>query len=183
MADPVVPDTIQSVSGAVEELPQVVVYTDGACDPNPGIGGWAAILLQPANKKRVELTGGDPESTNNRMELTAVLEAVSHLKTRCAVTIHTDSQYVKNAFTAGWLKSWQAKGWKTASREPVKNRDLWEKLLAATARHVIAWQWVRGHHVDPLNNRCDELAVEARKKIAAESRSGKAKPFETIAEI
>ena len=154
-------------------LQQVIIYTDGACDPNPGIGGWAAILLHPDSGKRTEISGGDPESTNNRMELTAVLEALQRLKGKCGVTIHTDSQYVKNAFTAGWLKSWQAKGWKTASKEPVKNRDLWEKLLEAVNQHVVAWQWIRGHHVDPLNNRCDELAVAARKKIAAEMRSGK----------
>lgn len=154
-------------------MQQVQIYTDGACDPNPGIGGWAAILLHPETGTRTEITGGDPQSTNNRMELTAVLEALLRLKSPCGITIHTDSQYVKNAFTAGWLKSWQAKGWKTASREPVKNQDLWQKLLAASAGHVVAWQWVRGHHVDPLNIRCDELAVEARKKIASDLRSGK----------
>ena len=145
---------------------QYQIYTDGACDPNPGIGGWAAILIDLEHRHETELTGGERESTNNRMELTAVIEALSHLPEPSVAMIITDSEYVKNAFTQGWLKSWQAKGWKTASRQPVKNQDLWQKLIVQAAKHHIEWKWVRGHHVDPLNNRCDELAVAARRKIA-----------------
>ncbi len=147
--------------------PSVIIYTDGACDPNPGIGGWAAILIHPGTGTKTEISGGEKESTNNRMELTAVIEALSRLKEPCEVTLITDSEYVKNAFTQKWLDGWQKKGWKTASRQPVKNQDLWQKLLVLTAQHQILWKWVRGHHVDELNNRCDELAVAARRKIAS----------------
>jgi ribonuclease HI len=146
--------------------PTVTIYTDGACDPNPGIGGWAAILIHPDTGSKTEITGGDPDSTNNRMELTAVIEALAQLKQPCVVTIVTDSEYVKNAFTQKWLEGWVKKGWKTASRQPVKNQDLWQKLLVLTQQHQIHWQWVRGHAFDALNNRCDELAVAARKRIA-----------------
>ena len=145
---------------------QVTIYTDGACDPNPGIGGWAAILL--FNDIERELTGGNRESTNNRMELTAVIEALKQLKEPCAVTLITDSEYVKNAFTQGWLKNWIARGWKTADKKPVKNQDLWQELVTQTALHELEWRWVRGHNGDELNDRCDQLAVAARKKIAAE---------------
>jgi ribonuclease HI len=146
---------------------EIRIYTDGACDPNPGVGGWAAILIDPVKNVFKEISGGDPVSTNNRMELTAVIEALTCLKEPSLVTLITDSEYVKNAFTQNWLKGWVAKGWKTASKQPVKNQDLWQKLLTLTATHQIEWKWVRGHHVDPYNNRCDELAVAARKKIAA----------------
>lgn len=145
---------------------QVTIYTDGACDPNPGVGGWAAILIHPLTGKHTEISGGERESTNNRMELTAVIEALSRLKGECVVTLITDSEYVKNAFTQKWLDSWQRKGWKTAGNKPVKNQDLWLKLLEQTRQHQIEWRWVRGHHIDEWNNRCDELAVEARRKIA-----------------
>lgn len=151
-----------------EPLTSVTIYTDGACDPNPGIGGWAAILIHPKTGKKTEITGGEPESTNNRMELTAVIEALAQLKKPCRVTLVTDSEYVKNAFTAGWLVGWQAKGWKTASKKPVKNQDLWMKLVELEKIHDVEWRWVRGHDVDELNNRCDELAVQAREKIARE---------------
>jgi len=149
---------------------QVVIYTDGACDPNPGTGGWAAILFHPHTATRTEISGGERDSTNNRMELTAVIEALQKLKQHCRVAIITDSEYVKNAFTAGWLKNWVARGWKTADRKPVKNQDLWMKLIDLTAAHEIEWRWVRGHAFDRWNNRCDELAVEARKKLAAEAK-------------
>lgn len=142
----------------------VTIYTDGACDPNPGIGGWAAILLYGDTRK--EITGGERESTNNRMELTAVIEALKLLKEPCVVTLITDSEYVKNAFTQGWLDNWQKRNWRTSDKKPVKNKDLWELLLAATHQHEIHWKWVRGHANDELNNRCDELAVMARQKIA-----------------
>lgn len=147
---------------------EVRIYTDGACDPNPGIGGWAAILIDVSTGAKKEISGGDRESTNNRMELQAVIEALSALTEPCSVMLVTDSEYVKNAFTQNWIKGWIAKGWKTASKQPVKNQDLWQKLLTLTATHHIEWKWVRGHATDPLNNRCDELAVAARKKIARE---------------
>ncbi len=145
---------------------KVTIYTDGACDPNPGIGGWAAILMHPESGKTQEITGGEKESTNNRMEMTAAIEALKRLKESCEVTLFTDSEYVKNAFTKGWLKNWQAKGWRTADRKPVKNQDLWMQLVELTQHHQVVWMWVRGHHLDELNNRCDELAVQARLKIA-----------------
>jgi ribonuclease HI len=142
----------------------ITIYTDGACDPNPGTGGWAAILIFGDQTR--ELTGGQRDTTNNRMELTAAIEALGALKEPCRVTLHTDSEYVKNAFTQKWLEGWIKRGWKTSSREPVKNQDLWEKLLALTQKHQVEWKWVRGHANDPLNNRCDELAVQARLKVA-----------------
>jgi ribonuclease HI len=141
----------------------VIIYTDGACDPNPGTGGWAAILIKDKHKKI--LTGGQRDTTNNRMELTAAIEALRALTQPCTVTLFTDSEYVRNAIVLGWLKNWIKKGWRN-SGGPVKNRDLWEQLLEQIGRHQIDWHWVRGHDSDPLNNECDRLAVEARLKIA-----------------
>ena len=145
---------------------EVRIYTDGACDPNPGTGGWAAILIDVATGARRELSGGARDTTNNRMELQAVIEALTALKEPATVMLITDSEYVKNAFTQNWLKGWVAKGWKTASRQPVKNQDLWQQLLKLTATHHVEWKWVRGHAGNVDNDRCDELAVAARKKIA-----------------
>ena len=145
----------------------ITVYTDGACDPNPGIGGWAAILIAPGNPDVVkEISGAQADTTNNRMELTAAIQALQHLKKPCVVTLYTDSEYVKNAFTQKWIVGWQKNGWKTSARKPVKNEDLWKTLIAEAAKHQIHWQWVRGHANDPRNNRCDELAVQARLKFA-----------------
>lgn len=141
-------------------MKKVTIYTDGACDPNPGVGGWAAILIHEGHER--EITGGDSESTNNRMELTAVIEALRLMKEPCDIEIFTDSEYVKNAFTQKWIEGWIKKGWKTASRQPVKNQDLWQELITLTKPHKIRWEWVRGHADNPLNNRCDELAVQAR---------------------
>ena len=141
--------------------PHVTIYTDGACDPNPGTGGWGAILIA-ANGKEKELSGAERDSTNNRMELTAAIEALSALKTSCIVDLYTDSEYVKKAFSAGWLDKWKTNGWKTSSRKPVLNRDLWEKLLDLSETHEINWHWVRGHNSNPNNERCDILAVAAR---------------------
>jgi ribonuclease HI len=143
----------------------VTIYTDGACDPNPGIGGWAAILIKGEHKKI--LTGGQRDTTNNRMELTAAIEALRALTKPCRVTLFTDSEYVRNAIVLGWLNNWIKKGWRN-SGGPVKNRDLWEQLLEQINRHQIDWHWVRGHDSDPLNNECDRLAVEARLKVARE---------------
>ena len=141
----------------------VTIYTDGACDPNPGTGGWAALLMWGGHQK--VLTGGQRDTTNNRMELTAAIEALRTLTEPCKVTLFTDSEYVRNAIVLGWLQNWIRKGWRN-SGGPVKNRDLWERLLEQIGRHQIEWQWVRGHDSDPLNNECDRLAVEARLRVA-----------------
>ncbi|HQY88454.1 MAG TPA: ribonuclease HI [Tepidisphaeraceae bacterium] len=154
------------------ELQTVIVYTDGACDPNPGIGGWAAMLMvkdRPDIPPKL-ISGGEAESTNNRMEMTAVIEALKSLKTKCRVILNVDSEYVMNAFTKKWLEGWKKRGWKTSDRKPVKNQDLWEKLEPEVQRHEVVWNWIRGHHVDELNIEVDEAAVAARLKIAADLR-------------
>jgi ribonuclease HI len=144
----------------METLPnppaEVIIYTDGACDPNPGPGGWAAILIYGEHQK--ELKGRDPNTTNNRMELQAVIAALSALKQPCRVQLHTDSEYVQRGVTE-YLEKWKAKGWVTADKKSVANRDLWEALEGARQRHQIEWQWVKGHAGDPLNERVDQLAV------------------------
>ena len=133
------------------------IYTDGACKGNPGPGGWGALLKSGATEK--ELCGGEMGTTNNRMEMTAVIEALAALKRPCKVTLHVDSQYVLKGMTE-WLPGWKARGWKTASKEPVKNVDLWQKLdaLVSGGAHQIEWRWVRGHNGDPGNERADMLA-------------------------
>lgn len=133
----------------------VEIYTDGACSGNPGPGGWGALLLYGENEK--EITGGAFETTNNRMELTAAIEALKLLKRRCTVHLHTDSTYVRDGITK-WINGWKAKGWKTASKKQVKNEDLWRELDAAAAKHDIEWKWVKGHAGDPGNERADALA-------------------------
>ena len=139
-------------------MKQVEVFTDGACKGNPGPGGWGAILRMGRHEK--ELSGGEPQTTNNRMEMTAVIRALDALKERCAVTVHTDSRYVIDGMTK-WIAGWQKRGWVNASREPVKNADLWRELLDATARHKVSWQWVKGHDGHPENERADRLASDA----------------------
>ncbi|MFM2036744.1 MAG: hypothetical protein RL459_2009 [Pseudomonadota bacterium] len=133
------------------------IYTDGACKGNPGPGGWGALLKSGATEK--ELCGGEMGTTNNRMEMTAVIEALAALKRPCIVTLHVDSQYVLKGMTE-WLPGWKARGWKTASKEPVKNVDLWQRLdaLVSSGGHQIEWRWVRGHNGDPGNERADMLA-------------------------
>ncbi|MBA4328545.1 MAG: ribonuclease HI [Polaromonas sp.] len=135
----------------------VVIYTDGACKGNPGPGGWGAMLSTGGQVK--ELFGGELATTNNRMEMTAVIEALSALKRPCRVTLHVDSQYVLKGMTE-WIKGWKARGWRTAAKEPVKNVDLWQKLdaLVTGSGHKIEWIWVRGHDGDPGNERADVLA-------------------------
>ena len=144
-------------------MPIVHIYSDGACSPNPGLGGWAAVLISPGHgDRRREMSGAVPDTTNNRMELLAAVKAFEALKKPCTVTFHTDSRYLRDAFEKQWLDKWQRNGWRTATKDPVKNEDLWRELLTRTAPHDVSWVWVRGHHTDPENNRCDELAVRAR---------------------
>ena len=133
----------------------VVMYTDGACKGNPGPGGWGVWMK--AGEHERELFGGETLTTNNRMELTAVIEGLSVLKRQCHVKLYTDSEYVRNGITT-WIHGWRARGWKTADRKPVKNIDLWQKLDALNASHQVEWHWVRGHAGDPGNERADDLA-------------------------
>jgi ribonuclease HI len=136
-------------------LKRVTVHTDGACQRNPGPGGWAAILRYGDRTK--ELKGSTPSTTNNRMELQAAIAALAALKYRCAVEIVTDSKYLRDGVTR-WVARWKANGWKTVERDPVKNRDLWEQLDEQCARHEVTWRWIRGHAGHPDNERCDALA-------------------------
>lgn len=136
---------------------QVTLYTDGACSGNPGPGGWGAVLEW--NGRRKELSGGEAETTNNRMELYAAIAGLEALKRPCAVTLYTDSKYLRDGVT-GWLAKWKANGWKTAAKKPVKNQDLWRRLDEAQSRHDISWRWVKGHAGDPGNERADALANE-----------------------
>ncbi|HET9810839.1 MAG TPA: ribonuclease HI [Sphingomicrobium sp.] len=137
------------------ELPEIEIFTDGACRGNPGPGGWAA-LLRTGDKER-EISGGEALTTNNRMELKAAIEALNALKKPCRVELHTDSSYVRDGITK-WIHSWQRNGWRTADRKPVKNAELWQELLDATSRHDIRWHWVKGHSGHPENDRVDSLA-------------------------
>ena len=148
-------------------MKQITLITDGSCLGNPGPGGWAVILRYGDQKK--ELAGGEPQTTNNRMELTAVIEGLSALNQPCRILVEIDSEYVKNGVTQ-WLPGWKRRGWITASKKPVKNQDLWQKLDTALARHDVEWRWVKGHADHADNNRCDELAREAA--AAARSAAG-----------
>ena len=146
---------------------EVDIYTDGACSGNPGPGGWGAILRSGAHEK--EIWGGEPATTNNRMELLAVIRALNTLKRSVNVRVHTDSQYVQNGISE-WIHGWKARGWKTAAKEPVKNADLWRALDEARDRHQVKWLWVRGHSGHVENERADELArrgVDAVRKTGA----------------
>jgi len=141
-------------------LPEVTIYTDGACSPNPGVGGWAAVLLKNGRLYR-ELSGREEATTNNRMELAAALHGLSSLKEPHRVVVITDSTYVKNGICS-WMSAWKRRGWLTAARQPVRNRDLWEQLDQVITHHQVSWQWVRGHSRNPWNERADTLAVAAR---------------------
>ena len=146
----------------MSELPQVEIFTDGACKGNPGPGGWGAILR--SNGKERELSGGESPTTNNRMELMAAIEALNALKKPCRVQLWTDSNYVRDGITK-WIHGWRRNGWKTADRKPVKNAELWQALLEAAAPHRIEWHWVKGHAGHPENERADALAcAEAEKR-------------------
>ncbi|MEE0857960.1 MAG: ribonuclease HI [Acutalibacteraceae bacterium] len=145
-------------------MKNVEIFTDGACSGNPGPGGWGAILRY--NKFEKEISGGEAKTTNNRMEITAVMEALAMLKEPCNVTLYSDSQYVCNALTKGWAKKWRANNWMRNNKEPALNPDLWEKLLDLYEKHNVTVVWVKGHAGHPENERCDRLAVAQVKKYA-----------------
>ncbi|MBQ8724281.1 MAG: ribonuclease HI [Oscillospiraceae bacterium] len=144
-------------------MKHVEIYTDGACSGNPGAGGWGAVLRYGTAEK--ELSGGEKATTNNRMELTAVIEALSALKEPCSVTLTTDSKYVVDSVTKGWVYGWKKNGWVKSDKKPALNSDLWEKLLPLLARHEVKFVWVKGHAGHPENERCDRMAVEAIHRI------------------
>jgi ribonuclease HI len=141
-------------------MKKVTIYTDGACRGNPGPGGWGAILMYSGAKK--EISGGEPGTTNNRMELQAVISALGALKEPCRVELYTDSQYVSDAINKGWLKSWEKTGWR---RGKIKNQDMWKDLSKLLNVHDVEFIWIRGHAENEFNNRCDEMAVEESRKF------------------
>lgn len=145
-------------------MKDVSIYTDGACSGNPGPGGWGAVLFYGEHRK--ELSGGEPLTTNNRMEIAAVIEALKHLKEPCQVQVYSDSAYVVNCFQQNWIKGWQRNGWMNSKRQPVENQDLWKGLVALMETHQVTYNKVKGHSDNEWNNRCDELAREAIKKMA-----------------
>lgn len=147
------PETVQDDDAVV------MIWTDGGCRPNPGPGGWGVLLRYKGHER--ELSGGEPETTNNRMELTAAAEALEAMKRPCKIALHTDSEYVRNGITR-WHTGWVRRNWRNASGDPVKNMDLWRRLLDAAKPHDISWHWVKGHSGVPENERVDELATEAR---------------------
>lgn len=149
---------------------EVEIFTDGACSGNPGPGGWGAIMRSHGVEK--ELSGGEKDSTNNRMEMMAVIAALEALTRPCKVKIITDSQYVMKGMME-WLPSWKKRNWKTAGKKPVKNVDLWQRMEKAAEQHTLEWEWVRGHQGHPENERADQLAVAAREQIAEQLKVGK----------
>ena len=144
-------------------MKQVTIYTDGACSGNPGPGGWGAILIYFDYQK--EISGAEPLTTNNRMELTAAIQALNLLKESCQVDLFTDSTYLCNGFQKGWVYHWVENSWKTSSKKPVENKDLWEELLKLNSVHKIIFHWIKGHASNPYNNRCDQLATAASNHI------------------
>lgn len=142
---------------------EIVVYTDGACSGNPGPGGWAAVLMK--GEKLREIAGGEARTTNNRMEMLAVIRALEALRRPSPVAVHTDSAYIVNAFSQGWIANWKRNGWLTSTKKPVENRDLWERLIELTSTHRVRFVKVKGHSTDRWNNRCDELARAEAKRF------------------
>lgn len=149
-------------------MKQIEIFTDGACKGNPGPGGWGALLRRGATEK--EMSGGEAETTNNRMEMTAAIRALQALKQPCEVALFTDSTYLIDGITK-WLDGWIKRGWKTAAKKPVKNADLWQELMAACEPHQIRWQWVKGHSGHPENERVDRLASDAADEAGRHARS------------
>ncbi len=142
---------------------KVTIFTDGACSGNPGPGGWGAILRYGEAERA--LSGGEKETTNNRMELIAVIQALSALKEPCEVTLYSDSKYVTDAIEKGWARGWRARGWIKADKKPALNADLWQQLLDLLERHTVRFVWIKGHNAHPENERCDQLAVAESKKF------------------
>ncbi|WP_417329683.1 ribonuclease HI [Halomonas cupida] len=157
-------DAAQEAAG---EKPVVTIYTDGGCRGNPGPGGWGAVLQSGSHQKT--LKGGEAATTNNRMELTAAIMALKALKRSCDVTLWTDSEYLRKGITE-WIHGWVKRGWKTASKQPVKNADLWQQLLEQADRHQVDWRWVKGHSGHPGNEMADTLVNQAIDELLAESR-------------
>ena len=149
----------QNTGNNAPDTTAITIYTDGACKGNPGPGGWGVWMKYGEHEK--ELWGGEKQTTNNRMELTAVIQALSSLKRRCHVILYTDSEYVRNGISR-WINGWVRNNWRNAAKEPVANMELWQRLLAAAKPHRVEWKWVRGHAGDAMNERADRLATEAR---------------------
>ena len=147
---------------------KVVIYTDGACSGNPGPGGWGAVLISGGHRK--DICGGEPDTTNNRMEMMAAIQALEALTKPCAVELHTDSTYVMKGISE-WIHSWKKRGWKTADKKPVKNEDLWRRLDTARDRHTVDWRWVKGHAGHELNEYADSLAGKGLKEALAKARA------------
>ncbi|MFN7139536.1 MAG: ribonuclease HI [Limisphaerales bacterium] len=158
-------------------MKKVTIHTDGACKGNPGPGGWAAVLEYGAHRK--ELSGAEPATTNNRMELAAAIFALEALKERCEVELFTDSEYLRNGITA-WVHSWKRRGWQTADKQPVKNVDLWRQLEELSIRHSIRWHWLKGHAGHKENERCDELAVAAIEQLQQQYSRGQLKELKKV---
>ena len=152
------------------ELTEVDIFTDGACKGNPGPGGWGVIIRAGARER--ELSGGEPLTTNNRMELLAAIKGLEALKRPCRVQLYTDSTYVRDGITK-WIHGWRKNGWRTADRKPVKNAELWQELVEAAAPHRVEWHWVKGHSGHPENDRADQLACDAALEVAKSIRSGR----------
>jgi ribonuclease HI len=153
-------------------MKSVDIYTDGACSGNPGPGGWAAILIYQGQEKSV--AGADSATTNNRMELMAAIQGLKMLNQSCSVTLYSDSSYLIDALTKGWLERWRLNSWRTAAKDDVKNRDLWEELIALSIQHTIGWRKVKGHSDNDYNNKCDALARAEIKKISSQPKEGSA---------
>jgi ribonuclease HI len=151
---------------ARSDLPAVELFTDGACSGNPGPGGWAFILRHPSSGREIERSGAEHDTTNNRMELRAVIEGLGSIRRPSLVDLYSDSEYVLKGL-GEWLAAWKARGWRTAGRKPVRNRDLWERLDELIGTHRVRFHWVRGHDEHPENTRCDQLAVAAREALVA----------------
>lgn len=149
---------------------EVEIYTDGACSPNPGTGGWGVVIRSTIHEgKERELLGAEPETTNNRMEMMAAVRGLQALTRGCHVRVVTDSTYVRNGFTRGWLDNWKRNGWKTSAGQAVKNEDLWRELDTLAQFHTVEWQWIKGHAGHPLNERADQLAVTARLEFSGKT--------------
>ena len=144
-------------------MKQIEIYTDGACSGNPGVGGYGAVLIY--NNKRKEISGAEEQTTNNKMEIMAVLKAISLVKEPCEIKIYSDSAYVVNAFLNGWIDNWKQNGWRNSGKDEVKNKELWQQLLEKLEPHKVSWVKVKGHADNELNNRCDELATTAIKEF------------------